>query len=428
MVSDSAASPDLTQSRWPKVVAPLEHRSFRLLWVGQTVSGFGNSIRAVAMPFQLLALGASPLELGITIAINTVSSLVFLLVGGAVADRLPRRNVIVASDIAGGAIAAGVALLSAAGQLRVEHIYLAAAGLGAADAFLSPAYSAMIPELVPENILRAGNATRLLGRSVARIVGPGVGGAIVALSGPALAFGVDAMTFIFSFLTLLLVHPQLQAPGRAASVLREVREGLGHVLSVPWLWTTMLYFMVVNVAYAGQSGVVTPLLVRDRMGGDGGLYGLIISCYGVGTIVASIVVAQLAIRRPGRVMFAFEILAAVSVIAIGALPSAPAVMISMGLMGVGLSSSTVIWQSLLQHHVPGRLIGRVSSIDLLGNSVINPLGPLLAAALVASSLGPSGTFIVTGAYALALAVIGLLVSPIRRFIEIATPRHPPRAG
>jgi MFS family permease len=402
--------------RWPRLLAPLRHRDFRLLWTGQTVSSFGNSVQSVAMPFQLLALGATPAQLGIAVAINYGTSIVFLLAGGAIADRLPRRTLIVASDLLGGWVAAVVALLSATGQLRVEHVYLSAFARGAADAFLQPAYSAIIAELIPKDILRAGNAARLLGRSLARIAGPTLGGLAVVLAGPALAFAINALTFFFSLVTLLLARPPRRTPAPSASFLRDVREGFGYVFSVPWLWTTAVYFMAVNVAFAGQSGVLTPLLVRDVLRGDAETYGVINSAYGVGTILASIVVAQLALRRPGRVLFAFEVLACVSVLAIGLVQTVPAVVALMALVGVGLASSTVIWEALLQRHVPERMLGRVSSINLLGNSLINPIGPIWMAAVV-GSIGPSATFVVAGTYALVLALAWLLASPLRHLTE-----------
>lgn len=402
--------------RLPRLLVPLRHRDFRLLWTGQTVSSFGNYVQSVALPFQLLALGASPLQLGIAVAIGTATSIGFLLIGGAVADRIPRRTLIVASDVVGGCVVAAVALLSAAGQLRIEHVYVASFALGAADAFLRPAYTAIIADLVPGDVLRAGNAARLLGRSVARIAGPAVGGVAVASAGPALAFGINALTFLFSFTTLLLANPPPRFLSAPASLLRDVRAGFDHVFAVRWLWTTNLYFMVVNVAYAGQSGVVTPLLVRDVLRGDADTFGVISSAYGVGTIVASVVIAQLAARRPGWVMFVFELLAGIAVLAIGLLPTFPAVVLFMALMGVGLASSTVIWEALLQRHVPEQMLGRVSSIDLLGNSLINPIAPLAAAALV-GSLGPAGTFVVSGVYAVVLASIGLVALPVRHIDE-----------
>ncbi len=407
------------KDRWPRLLVPLRHRDFRLLWTGQTVSSFGDNVQNVAMPFQLLALGATPLQLGIAVALDTVASIAFLLVGGAIADRVPRRTLIIASDVVGGCVVGVVALLSATGQLRIEHVYVAAVALGAADAFLRPAYTAIIADLVPGDVLRAGNAARLLGRSLARIAGPTVGGLAVAFGGPALAFGINALTFVFSFATLMLATPVRRILASTTSFIRDIREGFGYVFSIRWIWTTITYFMLVNVAYVGQSGVMTPLLVRDVLLGNAETFGVLISAYGVGTIVASVVVAQLTIRRPGRLLFAFELLAAASVLAIGLVPAFPAVVVFMALTGVGLASSTVIWEAMLQRHVPEKLLGRVASIDLLGNSLINPIGPLAAAALV-GSIGPAGAFVVAGAYAVVFASIGLIVSPVRHMEEVRT--------
>ena len=400
------------------MLAPLRHRDFRLLLTGQTVSSFGNSISNVAVPFQLLALGASPLQLGITVAIETVAAVAFLLLGGAVADRWQRRTLILASDAVAGAVVSILAVLSASGTLRIEHIYVAAVFLGAAEAFLSPAFNAIIAELVPPEILRAGNAARLLSRSAARIAGPTVGGLVVAFISPAAAFAIDALTFAFSFGTLLFARPDRRTIAPASSIVAEIREGFGYVFRYRWLWTTTAYFMLVNVAYAGQSGVMTPLLVRDTLSGDARVFGFVNSAYGVGTIVAGIVVAQLAMRRPGRVMFAFELVAALSVLAVGLSPTLPVLLGAMALMGVSLASSTVIWQSLLQRRVPAQVLGRVSSIDLLGNSVINPLAPLIAAALI-GPIGPAGTFVAAGGYALALVTVAVIASPLRDMEDAA---------
>src|SRR5437773_8570207 len=134
--------------RWPRLLVPLRHRDFRLLWTGQTVSSFGDDVPNAAMPFQLLALGATPLQLGIAVAIDTAASIAFLLVGGAIADRVPRRTLIIARDVLGGCVAGSVALLAATGQLRLEHAYVAALSLGAAGDLLRAAYAALFADRV----------------------------------------------------------------------------------------------------------------------------------------------------------------------------------------------------------------------------------------------------------------------------------------
>src|SRR5437868_2607208 len=155
-----------------RALSPLRHREFRLLWFGQLVSVFGNSLYGVALPFQLLALGASPLQLGTVVSLSVFANVGFLLIGGALADRLPRRLLLLASDLAGALTVGLVATLSATGLLRIEHMYGAAVVLGAANALLDPAYTALVPEIVPPEALPAGSAARRVGRSIARITGP----------------------------------------------------------------------------------------------------------------------------------------------------------------------------------------------------------------------------------------------------------------
>src|SRR2546421_10859413 len=125
--------------RLPRVLEPLRHRDFRLLWTGQTISAFGNFIHGVALPFQILELGGGALELGIWGAAFSVSTLVFVLLGGAIADRLPRRGVILASDFASGLAIAAIAGLSGSGLLRIGHVFVSAARVGGAAAVPRPA-------------------------------------------------------------------------------------------------------------------------------------------------------------------------------------------------------------------------------------------------------------------------------------------------
>jgi MFS family permease len=136
----------------------LRHRDFRLLWTGRTVSVFGDFINSVALPFQILALGGGPLELGIYGAVRSTAGVVFVLLGGAIADRLSRRHIILASDLANGAVVGAIGLLSAAGTLRLPHLYVAAAVFGAASSFFVPAIESLVPEIVPRDVLQAANS------------------------------------------------------------------------------------------------------------------------------------------------------------------------------------------------------------------------------------------------------------------------------
>src|SRR5438552_1612613 len=225
--------------RLPRIVEPLRHRDFRLLWTGQTVSMVGNFVHGVALPFQILALGGGAPELGLWGAIVSASLLVFSLFGGAIVDRVPRRTAVLANDLVNGVVVSAIALLSATSQLRVEHLYLEAAVFGAASSFFYPALNALIPELVPPQVLQAGNALRGSSRQIALLAGPVLGGALVAFAGLPLAFAADAATFFVSFAALALARPPRHEPPVPAPFVFMAGFGVQFV-GVGILWTTAI--------------------------------------------------------------------------------------------------------------------------------------------------------------------------------------------
>src|SRR3989441_289961 len=241
--------------RLPRIVEPLRHRDFRPLWTGQPVSMVGTFVPGVALPFQILALGGGAPGVGLWGAIVSASLLVFSLFGGAIVDRLPRRTAVLANDLVNGAVVSAIALLSATSQLRVEHLYLEAAVFGAASSFFYPALNALIPELVPPQVLQAGNALRGSSRQIALLAGPVLGGALVAFAGLPLAFAADAATFFVSFAALVLARPPRHEPPAPAPLLRQIREGLAYTFSVPWLWIFIFAWAVVLLGQLGPLGV-----------------------------------------------------------------------------------------------------------------------------------------------------------------------------
>lgn len=398
--------------RW-QFFAPLRHRDFRLLLLGQSVSRLGDRIYAIALPFQMFALGASPLELGLAAAILDLSHLLFVLVGGAVADRMPRRRLILASDLAAGLSVGVLALLSWTGQAAIAHVYVVSAVFGAAEAFLAPAYTALIPELVPKEVLQSSSAVRSLSRSLARIAGPAIGGVIVVAGGPALGFGIDAVTFAFSLLMLLLVRTPRRDLPPAASLLSEVREGFTLTLTLPWVVAGALGYALLNLAYSGQTSVIMPLLVRDVLRGDAATFGAITAAFGAGAVVAGVVLAQTRIGRAGIGIYLFELAAALAVVGMGMIASVPSVLVLMLVIGIALTGSDVIWQTALQRHVRGNMLGRVSSITSLGIYVLNPVAPVVAGMLV-QEFGPALSLTVAGIFAAIVATALLFASPLRR--------------
>ena len=396
----------------PRILLPLRHRDFRLLLIGQTVSSFGNFFFLIAVPFQLIALGASPIELGITVSILGLSTLTFMLLGGAIADRVPRRWLILGNDAIGGTVTAIVAILAWTGQLRIEHIYVAAAILGVAFAFLLPAYSAIVAELIPPDLLTEANAARALGGTLARTGGPLAAGLVIAFAGTPLAFTVDALTFFISFALFLLSAPLPRPAPVEVPILRQVRDGIAFVLRTPWLWMTLVGLTFINVTYGAQRGVMTPLFVRDSLHQGAAVFGLVTAAFGVGQLIGAFAVAQVRIARPGVAMYAFETLGGLATLAIGLVISIPAMLIFMAVMGFALSSSDALFGAALQRNVPQAMLGRVTSINFLIGGLLIPVAPILAGDLV-DTIGPAATFVVMGAWAAGLAALLLVVSPVR---------------
>jgi MFS family permease len=398
--------------RLPAVLVPLRHRDFRLLWAGQTVSIFGNFIYGVALPFQILGLGGSALQLGIGASIASIAMILSLLVAGALVDRLPRRRVILVSDLISGIVTTAVAVLGLTGTLRIEHLYVASAFFGVAFSFVGPAISAIIPELIPADVLVPGNAVQGLSRQIAQVGGPVVGGAVVALSGAPMAFALDALTFFFSFAAVLLVAPRPREDRVAVPFLRQIRDGLAFTFSVPWLWITIFLWAFINMANSGPFVVALPLMVRDVLLGDARTYGAIIAAMGAGELIGTFTISQMHVRRVGVAIYAWAILAAVASTLLGLLPLFPVILAMFAIRGLSIVGFGVLWQSALQRHVPRDMLGRVVSIDWFGAVLMGPVAPVVFVGIV-DAVGPAGSFVVGGIASIALLVPPLAVRSIR---------------
>jgi len=399
-----------------RILQPLRHRDFRLLWVGQSVSQVGNALYYVAVPFQILALGGSPLQLGIGFTIFSTAQLVVILFGGAIVDRLPRRRVILASDLVSGVVVGAVAVLGLSGHLQIAHLYVASAFFGIAFSFYTPAMSAIMPELVPADVLVAGNALRGIAGQSARVVGPLLGGLVVARAGPPLAFAIDAATFFFSFVVFFLASPPRREPPPRQSLLSQMREGLAFTFSIQWIWLTIIGFGFVNGFYFAAFTVALPLLVLSVLHGTAATFGLIGAAGGVGELIGGLMVGNIRVRRVGLAIYATQALLGLSVLGYGIVPLLSVVLVASALFGWSIVVSNTLWESAVQKYVPVELIGRVTSIDYFGSFLVGPVAPIAAAAVI-PLIGPAGIFVIGGAIACGFSVAAPALSRSIRNLE-----------
>jgi MFS family permease len=398
------------------MLEPLRHRDFRLLWIGQSVSMLGNGLYSVALPFQILQLGGTPLQLGTGFTVFSIAQLLTVLFGGAIVDRIPRRRAILATDAASGVAVGAVAALGLTHHLVIPDLYVASAFFGAAFSFYSPAMSAIMPELIPKEVLVPGNALRGLSGQSARVLGPLFGGLIVTALGPPAGFAIDAATFAFSFVVFLFARPPAHEPPPPKPLLADIREGVAFSFSVPWLWVTIIGFAITNSFFFAGFSVALPLLIVHVLKGGAATFGLVGAAAGVGELSGGLIVGNVRIRRVGVGVYVFSGLLGVGFAGYGLTALLPVILIAAFGFACSIVIANTLWESALQKHVPQQLMGRVNSVDNFGSFLVAPVAPVAAGALIGTT-GPSPIFLVGGALAFAYWMVALATVRAARELE-----------
>jgi Major Facilitator Superfamily len=268
---------------------------------------------------------------------------------------------------------------------------------------------------VPTEILIAGNSLRGLAGQAAKVVGPLLGGVIVAKAGSPAAFAIDAATFFFSFVVFFLANPPPHEPPPSRSLLSQVREGLAFTFSVQWIWLTIVGFGITNGFYFAVFTVALPLLVLNVLHGTAATFGLIGAAGGVGEVIGGLLVGNLRVRRIGIAMYVGSALLGLS-IAVYGVPLLPIVLLGAAGFGASIVFTNTLWETALQKHVPTELIGRVTSVDIFGSFLVGPVAPIAAAAAI-PLIGASAIFLIAGGMSIALSVVALALSRSVRDLE-----------
>ena len=394
----------------------LRHRSFALLWIGQTISRLGDSLYRIALAWWVLEETGSAAAMSTVLVVSSIPMLIFLLVGGVVVDRLPRFRVLFTADVLNGIVVGGVALLAATDRLEIWHVYIAGAIFGLAEAFFFPAYGASIPQIVPPDSLPSANSLTSLSWQLTGVAGPAIGATLVALGGTPAAFGLDSLSFFVSAACLApLVRIALPKPADPStrSPLTDLRAGLATVLSRTWLWLSIAFFGLVNAFDAGPRNVALPFLIHDHLGLDVGALGAVASAIAVGSVAAAVFLGRYhRLRRRGLLLYGAFLMMGGMLVLFGLAPSLPGVVGAALVFGVGISLGSQVWTNTLQEMVPQEKLGRVTSIDALGSFVFLPVGFAVAGLLV-ERIGPASVFILGGSLVIGLSLAMLLVPSIR---------------
>jgi predicted MFS family arabinose efflux permease len=401
---------------------PLRERNFRLLASARTISFFGTNLAPIAVAFAVLDLTGSATDTGIAFACWTLAQISTLLVGGVVADRLPRRLVMVGSDTANCCIRVAMGVLLLSGHAEIWEIFVLQALGGAATAFYSPASTGLVPETVPQHLLQQANGVMSIARYLAFPLGAATGGAIVATVGSGWAIVLDGATYATSALLLLQIRLPVRArTATAPNFVRELREGWHAFTEHTWVWllTTWisLYFLITYAPFF----VLGPYISKHHLGGAAA-WAVIVTGEGTGALLGGIVGLRL---RPQRTMISigslFVVTALQSVLLAAHAPVA-AIGAAAALAGFAFSFGTVIWETSLQQEVAPDKLARVSAYNWMGAMAFLPAGYAIAGP-VAAAIGMSKTLVIGAAWIVASTVAVISVRSVRdfRLREVAGP-------
>ena len=398
----------------------LSQRDFALLWAGQTISMVGDGIFTVALAWQALQLPDGARTLGVVFVVRSAGRVAFLLIAGALADRYPKRVLMLAGDSTQMAAVTWLAYVALSGDVQSWQLTLVAGVSGAGSAVFLSSSSAIVPELVTEDHFQSANSLRSTSIVMSDLAGAALGGIIVAAVGTGAAFAIDAATFLASVTALVFIRPSRRATAEAGgNVLSQVKEGLGYVVRMPWIWVTLVVVGTVgNCLSWGPLPVLIPLFVEQELREGADVLGFVFAGYGLGGLAGTVFAGTKSMRFTSVVPAYLGW--GLGVVAIGMLaiaPSAAAAAALLAVVGFTGEIAEVTWATLLQKFVPGHLLGRVVSTNWLVSLSLQPLGVALAVP-VATAIGISGAF-AWGAAVTAVVMAGGLAS--RRVREIPQP-------
>ncbi|MEU8250750.1 MFS transporter [Nonomuraea sp. NPDC048916] len=406
----------------------LRDRRFALLLSARTISVLGSAFAPVALAFGVLGLpGADATTLSVVLTAQALPMVLFMLVGGVIADRFPRSRVMMAGELVNALafFALGVMLLT--GWTPLPALVAASAVGGVAMAVLFPALTGIIPEVVPPDRLQAGNALLGLGANSSRVAGAVLSGITVVLFGGGWALAVSGAMFAVSGLLIaaLRMEPGERPAGQRHSVLADLREGWQEFRSRQWIWVVVLQFSVLVMAVQAGHGVLGPLLAKESLGGAPA-WSAFLAGEALGTMAGVLLSLRLRPSRPILLATLLCLPIAGPYFLLGLSAPLWAIVGGAFVLGVCFDVFGVLWYTTMQREVPAESLSRVSSYDALGSLMFGPVGLMLAGP-VAALVGTRAALIGCGAIVL-LSTLAALLSPGIRNLRAPAPVPQPATG
>ncbi|MFI5668485.1 MFS transporter [Streptomyces sp. NPDC051704] len=404
-----------------RLSAPARLPSFRLLWLGQSLSLLGDGFSYIAFSWITLGLTQSTLALGYVLAFQAVPRALLTMVGGSLSDKWSSRTLMKLSSWARAALMAGVGLAGLAGSLTLWMLCCAAAAFGAVDAFFQPARASILPSVVDKEQLAPANALLAVGTKVSAVLGPAVGGMVVAFSNAPVAFLVDAVCFALCGVCVAGIRPLARpaaeeegaagsagAPGAGVSLGARIRAGLRYAFEDPRIRTILAVDAAVTFCQAGPFTVGFATLAKVDLHGGSATLGLLNGALAGGAMLGTLVGGAVSSRpRIGLLIAALAGWLAIGTGLLGLVGNTAGALVTVAAMGFGMGFQGVFGLSWIQRTIDGAVLSRVISVDMVIGYAVAPLSLIVCGALAQSGTAPM--FAVSAAV-LAVTAIGILSS------------------
>lgn len=406
----------------------LRNRNFRLLWIGEGISLIGDQLYLIALPWLVLQLTGSAFAMGTVLALAAVPRALFMLLGGALTDRLSPRVLMLGSNVGRLTLVATLAVLTLGGVIQLWMLYAFALLFGLADAFFFPAQSAIVPKLIGNDRLQTGNAVIQGTAQLSMFVGPALAGVLIAVLdggggagsvpdmwGIGLALALDAGSFIASVTALSLMRVDRgKAVAEPAAQGRNVVSSIVEGLSAMWKDRVLRYYFVLiaaaNFLITGPFSVGIPVLAQTRYSGGAAAFGVILSAYGAGSL-GGILLAGSSPRPSARkfpaVMLGLSAFMGVSLALLGVMPAIVAT-----IMGLAQGYVVIQFVTWLQMRTPNRMLGRTMSLLMFAVVGLAPVSSTVAGALI--QVSATGVLIGAGVLMVLVVAVGSLSPSVWR--------------
>lgn len=391
------------------------NRRYRLLFLARFVSNIGNGLMPIALAFGVLSLpGGSATELSYVTTSQMVPIVVFLLVGGVVADRFGRAQLVGGTDIIGSFAVGAMGLLFITHHATILLLCVAGAVSGTLNALWYPAFVGLMPEIVEAEELQAANSLLGFGANIGYIIGASTAGIIVNTAGAGWAILANAATFLvagFLVWQLRAPHPVVDEQAPHESIIHQMKEGWREFKSREWLVVIVAAFALSNMCFEGYLGVLAPLRMKEAFNGASSMSWLL-TAFSVGSVAGVLLSIRVNPRRPLVAAMALFPLLGVLMLGTGIAVPLIALMPLAFLGGIALDMFWVLWITTMQREIPDELRGRIGAYDAFGSTVFAPLG-LFVAGPLAAWISSRTTLLIAGTVVIVASLATLLSKGVR---------------